>query len=172
MPASCPPLSVALVRVGAEGVPAPQTQRERTRCRHSPETSWPPQSDFRRHHARPDARRSHDSTPIVIPRVRRNRQRLRPNDSIESDPAIDPRAPCMRSRAGSLPIESYRFSLLCTQTRCCSELRPVDRRSYTLAVRPDERACSPRPVDQARKHRKRWPEEMEAMRKQLKARTR
>jgi hypothetical protein len=40
-------------------------------------------------HARPVARRSHDSTPIVIPRVRRKRQRLGPNGSIESDPAVN-----------------------------------------------------------------------------------
>ena len=50
-----------------------------------------------------------------------------------------------------------RFTLLCTQTRCCSELRPV-RRSYTLAVRPDETACRPRPVDKARKQLKDPPE--------------
>ena len=44
-------------------------------------------------------------------RVRRTRQRLRANGSIESDPAIEPRAERVRSRAGSLPIESYRYPL-------------------------------------------------------------
>ena len=54
----------------------------------------------------------HDSTPIAIPRVRRKRQRLGPNGSIESDPAVNVRARRVRPRAGSLPIESYRLSLL------------------------------------------------------------
>ena len=76
--------------------------------RPSPETSQPPRPDLPRHHARPDARRSHDSTPIVISRVRRKRQRLGPNGSIESDPAVNDGARGVRPRAGSLPIESYR----------------------------------------------------------------
>ena len=43
-------------------------------------------------------------------RVRRNRHRLGPNGSIESDPAVHIRADDVRPHAGSLPIESYRYS--------------------------------------------------------------
>jgi hypothetical protein len=57
-------------------------------------------------------RRNFAPTTIAnSPRVRRKRQRLGPNGSIESDPAVNVRARGLRPRAGSLPIESYRFSL-------------------------------------------------------------
>src|SRR5687768_1380713 len=42
-------------------------------------------------------------------RGRRKRQRLGPNGSIGSDPAIERRLQRVRLCAGSLPIESYRF---------------------------------------------------------------
>lgn len=63
-----------------------------------PAMSYPPRLDRRRHHAHPDARGSYDSTPIVIPRFRRTRQRLDPNGSIESDPAITARLDCASAR--------------------------------------------------------------------------
>ena len=52
---------------------------------------------------------SYDSTPILIDRVRRKRQRLRSNDSIGSDSAAPPHRSCTHLRAESLPIESYRY---------------------------------------------------------------
>ena len=52
----------------------------------------------------------YDSTPILIRRVRRRRQRLRSNDSIESDPARQRQPSREGSCAGSLSIESYRLS--------------------------------------------------------------
>ena len=60
--------------------------------------------------AHPTASASYDSTPIAIPRARRKRQRLGPNGSIESDPAVLIRPRGVRHRAGSLPIESHRHS--------------------------------------------------------------
>ena len=51
---------------------------------------------------------AHDSIHIAgAPRP--PRQRPRPNDSIESDPAVHVSGRRVRRRAGSLPIESYRF---------------------------------------------------------------
>jgi hypothetical protein len=47
---------------------------------------------------------------IAVPRVRRKRQRLGPNGSIESDLAVNVRDGSVRPRAGSLPIESYGLS--------------------------------------------------------------
>src|SRR5450759_3031550 len=52
---------------------------------------------------------AHDSIHIAgAPRP--PRQRPRPNDSIESDPAVHVSGRRVRRRAGSLPIESYRLS--------------------------------------------------------------
>ena len=70
-------------------------------------------------------------------RVRRTRQRLGPNGSIESDPAIEPRARRVRSCAGSLPIESYRLSRRimatgnCRASTAARHVAPV-RRPYNL----------------------------------------
>jgi hypothetical protein len=72
---------------------------------------WQPGTRNRTTSARPH-RPSHDSTPIAIRRVRRKRQRLRSNGSIESDPAVSISAQRAHTCAGSLPIESYRYSRL------------------------------------------------------------
>ena len=50
----------------------------------------------------------YDSTPILIRRVRRKRQRLRSNGSIESDPARQRRL-SPAPRAPRHPRESYRY---------------------------------------------------------------
>ena len=105
MRASRPPPSVALVRAGAGGVSARRTTASAnvavaTRLRRLDRLD---RTSIVTTHA-PDARGSHDSTPIAIPRVRRKRQRLGPNGSIESDPAVNVRARRVRPRAGSLPI--------------------------------------------------------------------
>jgi len=55
-----------------------------------------------------DRRHALKSTPISKSRARRNRQRLRANDSIGSDSAAPPRPWSAHLRAESLPIESYR----------------------------------------------------------------
>jgi hypothetical protein len=46
---------------------------------------------------------AHDSKYVLVPRVRRKRQRLRPNGSIESDPTVNVRPRSVRPRAGLLP---------------------------------------------------------------------
>jgi hypothetical protein len=104
-----------LARACAGGMPARPNRRLCTAPHRLPGLSSPPRSGLRRDDARPKARGPHDSTPIVEGRVRRKRQRLGPNGSIESDPAVNVRAPGVRPRAGSLPIESYRLSGVTTK---------------------------------------------------------
>ena len=48
--------------------------------------------------------------PIAVPRVPRKRQRLGPNGSLESDPAVYIGDEDVRPHAASFPIESYRWS--------------------------------------------------------------
>src|ERR1700680_4187646 len=87
-----------------------------------PHASAPPPADHTRIPS-DDDRPGLDGTPththapparhsihIAGPRARRKRQRLRPNGSIESDPAVDLCARPLHPCAGSLPIESYRVA--------------------------------------------------------------
>jgi hypothetical protein len=68
-----------------------------------------------------------DSTPILIDRVRRKRQRLRSNGSIESDSAPPTSRSSAHLRAESLPIESCRLSRLIQNG---IDERPFDRRRH------------------------------------------
>jgi hypothetical protein len=114
-------------------VPAvPRSRHHRLDQRASPCPVWhqntrqPPPGHRELQHISAPAPASGDSTPILIDRVRRKRQRLRSNGSIESDPASRrrcSRAPCC---AGSLSIESYRLSGP-IQTRL-----PSDRARYAV----------------------------------------
>jgi hypothetical protein len=73
---------------------------------HSP----PPTGHREPQHINPPHMPPYDSTPILIDRVRRKRQRLRSNGSIGSDSAAPPHRSCAHLRAESPPIESYRYS--------------------------------------------------------------
>ena len=75
-------------------VPRSRHRRLDHRASHSPvwhlDTRQQPQGTRNRHTSARPHPPPYDSTPILIDRVRRTRQRLRSNGSIESDPAIHP----------------------------------------------------------------------------------